>query len=86
MAHSDSSRIKAKPSVLIVPGAFHTAVHYSSLIDLLETRGFETVCVDLPSAGGGVDSDLQGDVDAITTAVERMLGQSDTVSKVSESE
>ncbi|KAK0130469.1 hypothetical protein ONS96_000988 [Cadophora gregata f. sp. sojae] len=42
---SDSS----KPTILIVHGAWHSAVHFAPLIELLTRAGYQTVCPTLPT-------------------------------------
>ncbi|CAD6589042.1 MAG: hypothetical protein TREMPRED_005241 [Tremellales sp. Tagirdzhanova-0007] len=82
MAPSDASqiqRIKIKPLVVIVPGAWHTAAHFGSLIHILQARGFEIIFVSLPSIGGRVESDLQSDADAVSSEVKRILGEATTL-------
>ena len=89
MAPSDASqiqRIKIKPLVVIVPGAWHTAAHFGSLIHILQARGFEIIFVSLPSIGGRVESDLQSDADAVSSEVKRILGEATTLDNDSNGE
>lgn len=41
----------SKPTVILVPGAWHTPRHYEKLLELLRTAGFTTVSKQLPSVG-----------------------------------
>ena len=41
--------VNTKPTVFIVPGGFHRPSAYSQLVTHLETAGFPTVTVRLPS-------------------------------------
>lgn len=38
-----------KPTILLVPGAWHSPSHYATLLSRLQTAGYHTVCSRLPS-------------------------------------
>ena len=38
-----------KPTIALVPGAWHSPVHYEDLLSLLEKAGYETKAIQLPS-------------------------------------
>lgn len=40
------------PTIVFVPGAWHTCDYYKQVISILEEKGFPTATVDLPSVGG----------------------------------
>jgi pimeloyl-ACP methyl ester carboxylesterase len=61
------------PTVLFVPGAWHTAAHFAPICDLLHARGYETSCSLLPSCGGGATCTMQDDTSAVKAELERLL-------------
>lgn len=40
-----------KPYIALVPGAWHSPIHYQELLDLFESAGYPTKSVQLPSVG-----------------------------------
>lgn len=42
---------QTKPSIALIPGAWHSPVHYEKLITLLENAGYPVKTMQLPSAG-----------------------------------
>ena len=60
-----------KPTVVIVPGAWHSPVHYDSLISFLKAAGYPTVSHKLPSVDTTTPSTTtaQGDAQAIVEKV-----------------
>lgn len=42
---------QSKPSIVLIPGAWHTPAHYEELIALLENAGYPVKSMQLPSAG-----------------------------------
>ncbi|KAJ5367890.1 alpha/beta-hydrolase [Penicillium cataractarum] len=42
----------ALPTIVFVPGAWHTCDYYKQVISILMAKGFPTVTVNLPSVGG----------------------------------
>jgi hypothetical protein len=61
------------PTVLFVPGAWHTAAHFAPICDLLHARGYEISCPVLPSCGGGAACTMQDDASAVKAELERLL-------------
>lgn len=65
-----------KPTVVFVPGAFHTAAHFGPLSRYLETQGCESFAVRLPSIG---EKDVPGaggmveDVAAIRSVLKELV-------------
>jgi hypothetical protein len=58
----------------MVPGAWHTASIYSSISSILNTHGYPTICLDLPSAGTipphpSVDHDVSTIRECLTSLV-----------------
>jgi pimeloyl-ACP methyl ester carboxylesterase len=43
--------MERKPTIVMVPGAWHKASIYSFVSSILNTHGYPTICLDLPSAG-----------------------------------
>ena len=41
----------SKPTIVLVPGAWHHSAHYAPVTTRLETAGYEVKALDLPSAG-----------------------------------
>jgi len=70
--HSQAPAIMAttKPTVVCIPGFWHTTEGFGSLVALLQKADYRTVLVDLPSAGAHPGHpDFSQDVAAIRTAV-----------------
>jgi pimeloyl-ACP methyl ester carboxylesterase len=60
----------SKPSIVIVPGAFHSPAHYARLAEHLQGLGYPCVTVALPSVGASPPvPTFVADVDAIRGAV-----------------
>lgn len=60
------------PHVILVPGAWHGAWAYDSLLTHLEQRGVRATALDLPSVGRG--GDLAADTDVVRQAIEATGG------------
>jgi pimeloyl-ACP methyl ester carboxylesterase len=61
---STSFATMAKPTIVLVPGAWHSASCYSHLTPLLDTEGYDTLPLTLPSVGAdpavqSLDPDVQ---------------------------
>jgi len=59
----------SKPALVIVPGACHHPSHYFTFASRLESAGYDTTTIDLPSTGGPKPTTLQQDIDAIRAAI-----------------
>ena len=46
----------AKPTIIIVPGAWHTPAHYLPLTSRLKAAGYKVLCPQLPSTGTDPDT------------------------------
>ena len=57
----------AKPTIVFIPGAWHTPAHYEDLLSLLEKAGYETKAIQLPSVGSDSPNEqsVVGDAQAI---------------------
>lgn len=65
-----------KPTVIVIPGAFHTAAHFGPLCRYLETQGCESFAVRLPSIGekaGTSTGGLAEDVAAIRGVLKELV-------------
>ena len=70
----------SKPTFVFVPGAWHLPDAYDSVITGLESYGYSSVKVNLPSVGGAQATyDFKEDVDAILNAVTALVDQSKEV-------
>ncbi|EJU03157.1 alpha/beta-hydrolase [Dacryopinax primogenitus] len=63
---------KQRPTIVLVPGAWHTSLVWASLISLLSAAGYPCVTLDLPSVGGRVTS-MQEDTDAVHVLLSRLV-------------
>ena len=65
-----------KPAIVIVPGAFYKAWHYSFLHDALVTAGYEVATCDLPSTGGETATSGNGrDVEVVRSAIKAYIAR-----------
>jgi hypothetical protein len=65
----------SKPTIVCVPGAWHTPEIYAKVLDILSSHGYPTVGLPLPSAGAtpphaNFDEDVKGIRDCLTELVE----------------
>ncbi|THX64249.1 hypothetical protein D6D08_08029 [Aureobasidium pullulans] len=80
----------SKPSIVLVPGAWHVPAHFNQVIDKLEDQGYVCLCVNLPTNTRDplVDGRLLGiedDVAAIRAAVTNQLDAGNDVVVVTHS-
>ena len=55
---------------VFIPGAFHTSAHFQLIIKALESKGFASYAVDLPSVGHAAPSHgLDHEINAIREAI-----------------
>src|SRR3954468_3926934 len=60
----------ARPSLVFVPGAWHSPAHFSPVISYLTNLGYHSVSAALPSTGSGISlTSFEPDVEAIRKAV-----------------
>ncbi|KAL6412115.1 hypothetical protein AUP68_04498 [Ilyonectria robusta] len=65
----------SKPTILLAPGAWHTADCFDVVRDALHARGWSTEAVDYPSVGAEPpNKGLSDDAAALRTAAERLVG------------
>ena len=72
---SNPSSTASKPTIVLVPGAFHTPAHFLPLTKILHESSYPTVCVSLPSIGAqaGSSAGYAEDVGAIRSTVEKLI-------------
>jgi pimeloyl-ACP methyl ester carboxylesterase len=66
--------ITVRPTVVLVPGAWHLPSTYDLLRGALDDLGYPSRAVKLPTAGPDPRGGLQDDADAIRTAIEAISG------------
>src|ERR1700761_2736068 len=79
--------IMAKPTILFVPGAWHSPVHYEKIMKELEQHGYETEGVALATVDprDPPNTDADSDVEVISAAVNRILSSGKNVVLVTHS-
>ena len=66
----------AKPAILLVGGAWHTAEYLGPLLNVFKEAGYPAVSLGLPSAGASPPAeDFSGDVDAIRGQATRLISE-----------
>jgi pimeloyl-ACP methyl ester carboxylesterase len=63
------------PTILFVPGAWHSTVHFVPVRSLLRAHGYATSCPSMPSYGGAAECTRQDDVDVVKAELERLLAE-----------
>lgn len=53
-----------KPTIAVVPGAWHAPAHFQEFTDLLEKAGYPTKTLQLPSSGSSNPNDHTAETDA----------------------
>ncbi|EHK95979.1 alpha/beta-Hydrolase [Glarea lozoyensis ATCC 20868] len=70
----------SKPTIVLVPGAWHKADIYSAVAEYLHKHGYPTVLLPLPSAGATPPhQDFDGDVTAIRDAISELVSNNKDV-------
>ncbi|KAK1240380.1 hypothetical protein MKX07_004408 [Trichoderma sp. CBMAI-0711] len=59
----------SKPTLVFVPGAWHSADTWNKVTAELEPRGYKTVCITLPSTQNDPTKGLFEDIDAVRKAI-----------------
>ena len=66
--------MSGKPTIVLVPGAWHQPAIYSRVIENLSKAGYPSVSLSLPSAGAHPPhSDFSGDVAAIRDCLTKLV-------------
>jgi pimeloyl-ACP methyl ester carboxylesterase len=69
-----------KPTIVLVPGAWHKATIYSSVSSILNTHGYPTILLDLPSVGAvPPHTSFDHDVSAIRECLTSLVSQNKDV-------
>ena len=69
-------RKMAKPTVVCVPGAWHTPEIYDQVMNILDSHGYPTISLSLPSVGANPPKpDFADDVMAITTCLTSLVSE-----------
>ncbi|PYI00187.1 alpha/beta-hydrolase [Aspergillus ellipticus CBS 707.79] len=66
-----------KPTIVFVPGAWHTPAHYEEMLDLLQNAGYPTKSINLPSVNATHPhrQTLAADVDAVRESLLKLVDQ-----------
>ena len=63
----------SKPTIVFVPGAFHTSVHFEPMSALLNEASFPTTTVDLPTTARARTASYKDDVYAVRSVLETLV-------------
>ena len=70
----------SKPTIVLVPGAWHKPTIYSGVVAFLSKHGYPTVSLDLPSVGAKPPhQDFSGDVAAIRDCLSGLVSNNKDV-------
>ncbi|KAG4027678.1 hypothetical protein MFRU_028g01000 [Monilinia fructicola] len=58
-----------KPTLVLIPGAWHRAEIWAKVTSLLEAQQYKCVAIDLPSTSGDATTSLDDDIQAVRTAI-----------------
>lgn len=62
------------PTIVFIPGAFHTPAHFEPIVSLLEKHSYSSLAVRLPTIGTTArNSDLHDDIRIIREQLERLI-------------
>lgn len=62
-----------KPTILCIPGAWHTPEIYSETLRILQQHGYPTIGLPLPSVGASPLASFNDDVTAIRTCLTELI-------------
>ncbi|CAD6580718.1 MAG: hypothetical protein ASARMPREDX12_000248 [Alectoria sarmentosa] len=66
--------MSSKPTIVFVPGAFHTPKHFIPITELLQKSSYPSVTVSLPSIGAqAATATLTDDIQAIRSVLEKLI-------------
>ena len=79
--------ISSKPAFVLVPGFFSPKESYAKVVDLLSSKGYESLPTDLPTAAGGGDHapSMSDDANSIHDAAASLADQGKDVVLVAHS-
>jgi Alpha/beta hydrolase family len=76
----------SKPTIVLVPGAWHSPESYSDVVAILSKHGYPTVSLPLPSVGAiPPHKDMTGDVEGIKSCLEKLVSEEKEVVLVTHS-
>jgi len=64
-----------KPTIVFVPGAFHTKAHFAPITARLNALSFPTAVVELPTTARAIEASYRDDVHATRSALETLILQ-----------
>jgi len=68
--------MSGKPTIVLVPGAWHQPAIYSGVVENLSKAGYSSVSLPLPSVGANPPhSDFSGDVAAIRNCLTNLVSE-----------
>ena len=68
--------MSSQPTIVLVPGAWHTPAIYSGVVEDLSKHGYPTVSLPLASVGANPPhADFNGDVEAIRTCLTKLVSE-----------
>lgn len=70
MDPSQPTTTTSKPTIILIPGAFHTAAHFAPLTTLLHNLSYPTITVELPTTSRATTASYRDDVYAIRSVLE----------------
>lgn len=68
-----SQTYRPKPTIVFVPGAFHTAAHFEPICALLNQADYPTTTVELPTTSRAQTASYRDDVYAIRSVLEKLV-------------
>lgn len=66
-----------KPTIILVPGAWHRASSYGDLIKPLESAGYKVIAIDIPSVVAPGDEPTEGWTDDVTLIQKSIKAEAD---------
>lgn len=76
-----SSAKSTNPTIVLVPGCWHTAAHYKESLDLLQNAGYPTKNVHLPSlnSSDAPHQTVTADIDCVRETILPLIDQGENV-------
>lgn len=73
MGHQLPESSRVNPTVVFVPGAFHSKAHFAPISSLLNQKSYSTVTVELPTTVKATTAKYVDDVHAIRSVLEKLI-------------
>ena len=61
--------MSTKPTLIFIPGGWHTAAVWDKVIHLLEPQGYTCIAITLPSCSSNPSATFKDDIQAVRTAI-----------------